>query len=422
VKELPTQNIELSLIDCDDLEMSEFIQELSESIKERGLLNPITVQALNGRFKVIAGKKRLKAVSLLGISELPCRVVMGDEKEITLVTIEENLKRTNLPWWEICELVSSWHATKQMDLGASEAKRGKASRENPGWSMRDTAAQLGISLGFVSEAVMLDNAVKRDASLRNIKDRDTAVRLVRNAARRIEAEEDAERPVDFKVDQVYNGSSVDILKRFPDGVFDACITDPPWLRYIDAKLTRDDETVPVFKEVFRVLRPDSFVYLFCGLEDYRSYSRNLATFGFTVSKTPLIWVKKELRDSRLHGVVLSKGARPWEYSRDFELILLAVKGTPSLIESTQQSSVFVFPPLAPVCLTHPNEKPVELIEALVEDCTNEGAIVLDPFAGSGSHLEACKRLSRRWIGIERDRTFYEQVRERLKTGETKINP
>jgi site-specific DNA-methyltransferase (adenine-specific) len=115
----------------------------------------------------------------------------------------------------------------------------------------------------------------------------------------------------------------------------------------------------------------------------------------------------------LHGVTLSKGARAWEYSRDFELILLAVKGSPSLVHATQQSSIKVYPPLPPVKLTHPNEKPVSLIIDLLKDCTHEGSLVLDPFSGSGAHLEACEETERRWIGIERDHESYVKIKERM---------
>jgi site-specific DNA-methyltransferase (adenine-specific) len=344
-----------------------------------------------------------------------------------LVTIEENLRRVNLPWYEISELVSEWHRTRQEQHGVAEAKKGKAQRG--GWSMRDTAEELKMSLGFISEAVMVADAVKRDPALKNISDRDTAVRLVRSAAKRINAELEASAPVEFDVNQVYNGPSAEVLKRFDRAIFDVCMTDPPWLKYIDEKLTRDEETLPVFKELYRVMKPHSFLYMFVGFEDFYSYVRRLPEYGFTVSKTPLLWIKKELRiraigeeaaspidkdRAYLHGMVLSKGARSWEYSRDFELILLAVKGSPALVKSVQQSSIKIFPPLAPVSLIHPNEKPVELIRDLLEDCSHEGSLIIDPFAGSGAHLEACKRMKRRFIGIERDHESYEKIVRRLK--------
>jgi len=431
LKELETIHIPAQFIICDDLEVDEFITELSNSIREKGLLNPVTVQAVNGigpepHFKVIAGRKRLKACQIIGVGNIPCRVVSGDETEIKLVTIEENLRRINLPWWEIAFLVADWHETRQTQLGISLGIKGKAKRERPGWSMRDTAEELKMSLGFISEAVMVANAVKKDPTLRNISDRDTAVRLVRSAAKRIEAETYATMPVEFAVNQIYNGPSAEILKRFEQHTFNACITDPPWLKFIDEKLTRDEETLPVFKELYRVMKTDSFLYLFVGFEDFYSYLKVLPQYGFAVSKTPLIWIKKGLRirggglagdeqtaEAYLHGVVLSRGARAWEYSRDFELILLAVKGSPALVESVQQSSIKIYPPLAPVKLTHPNEKPVELIEDLLDDCSHEGSLIIDPFAGSGAHLEACERKGRRWIGIERDHESYMKIKERM---------
>lgn len=443
MKELETIHIPIQLITCEDVPVNEFITELSESIKTNGLMNPITVQALpvqdlngNPKFIVKAGKKRFKALQLLEVINIPCRVVSGDETEMKLVTIEENLRRTNLPWYEIAVLVADWHTTRQSQHGISPSTRGKANRERPGWSMRDTAEELKMSLGFISEAVMVANAVKRDPTLRNISDRDTAVRLVRSASKRIVAELEASAPVEFAVNQVYNGPAAEILKRFDPQTFNACITDPPWLKYIDEKLTRDDETLPVFKELYRVMKTDSFLYLFVGFDDYYSYQRRLPEYGFTVSKTPLIWIKKELRirttqvdpidlgDKKvqvpigeatpyLHGVTFSKGTRAWEYSRDFELIVLAVKGSPALVESVTQSSIKAFAPVPPVKLVHPNEKPVALIVNLLEDCSHEGSLIIDPFSGSGAHLEACADSGRRYIGIERDHESYVKIKERL---------
>jgi DNA modification methylase/RNA polymerase-interacting CarD/CdnL/TRCF family regulator len=420
VIDLETVHIPAQLLICEDGSVDPNLDDLVESIKSKGLLHPITVQALNSlpdgtqQFKVVAGRRRLKACQILGVGSIPCRITSGEETEIKLISLEENLQRVNLPWWEFAELVSKWHDTKQQIHGVSEPIKGKKSRENPGWSMRDTAQELHLSLGFVSEAAMLDRAVKRDPSLRNIKDRDTAVRLVRSAAKRIESEMYAEMPVDFRVNQVYNGSAADILKQFDGHTFNACFTDPPWLKYIDAKLTRDDETLPVFKEIYRVLKADAFLYMFVGFDDFYSYSRQLPQMGFTVSKTPLLWVKKSIQDNQLHGMVLSKGARSWEYSRDFELILLAVKGSPALVQSVQKSSIKIYPPIPPVSLSHPNEKPLPLLKDLLGDFSHEGSIILDPFAGSGSHLHACKDTRRRYIGIERDHKFYEQIVERLK--------
>jgi DNA modification methylase len=62
---------------------------------------------------------------------------------------------------------------------------------------------------------------------------------------------------------------------------------------------------------------------------------------------------------------------------------------------------------------HPNQKPLNLMEQLIKIVTNEGDIVLDCFAGSGSTNLACKNTNRSCIGMELDKTFSELARRRL---------
>jgi len=63
---------------------------------------------------------------------------------------------------------------------------------------------------------------------------------------------------------------------------------------------------------------------------------------------------------------------------------------------------------------HPTVKPVALMEYLVKLVTKENAVVLDPFAGSGSTLLACKNLNRQYIGIEREEEYIKIIEARLK--------
>ncbi|SCY43775.1 DNA-methyltransferase [Microvirga guangxiensis] len=62
---------------------------------------------------------------------------------------------------------------------------------------------------------------------------------------------------------------------------------------------------------------------------------------------------------------------------------------------------------------HPTQKPVRLMQALIELTTREGQIVLDPFCGSGTTLVAAKALSRRFIGFEAEASYVEIARKRI---------
>lgn len=57
---------------------------------------------------------------------------------------------------------------------------------------------------------------------------------------------------------------------------------------------------------------------------------------------------------------------------------------------------------------HPTQKPVALIQRLLEIKSNEGDIVLDPFSGSGTTAIACHRMKRKFICIEKDYTFWKE--------------
>ena len=62
---------------------------------------------------------------------------------------------------------------------------------------------------------------------------------------------------------------------------------------------------------------------------------------------------------------------------------------------------------------HPTQKPVALFEYLIKTYTNEGDLVLDNCAGSGTTGVACKNLNRRYILMEKDPTYVSMIKKRL---------
>ena len=64
----------------------------------------------------------------------------------------------------------------------------------------------------------------------------------------------------------------------------------------------------------------------------------------------------------------------------------------------------------------PTQKPLALLERIIKASSNEGDVVFDPFAGSGTALAVAERLKRHWIGCEIDPIAESVVRRRLDDG------
>lgn len=62
---------------------------------------------------------------------------------------------------------------------------------------------------------------------------------------------------------------------------------------------------------------------------------------------------------------------------------------------------------------HPTQKPIKLMQAIIELATQEGQVVLDPFCGSGTTLVAAKNTGRKYIGFELNHEYFEIAESRL---------
>lgn len=75
----------------------ETLSELAESIREYGLIQPVTVRKLSsGYYQLIAGERRWRAARLAGLSEIPARVIEADDRLATELALVENLQREDL--------------------------------------------------------------------------------------------------------------------------------------------------------------------------------------------------------------------------------------------------------------------------------------------------------------------------------------
>lgn len=74
----------------------EALQELAESIKVQGIIQPLIVRERAGRFELIAGERRWRAAQLAGLKELPVIVREADDTAVLELALIENLQRENL--------------------------------------------------------------------------------------------------------------------------------------------------------------------------------------------------------------------------------------------------------------------------------------------------------------------------------------
>ncbi len=104
------------------------LEDLAESIRQHGILQPLSVRRVGTSYELIAGERRLRAAQLAGLSEIPCIVMTMDEKESGMAAMIENLQRQDLDFIEeargISYLMEKWNISQEQTariLGKSQS-------------------------------------------------------------------------------------------------------------------------------------------------------------------------------------------------------------------------------------------------------------------------------------------------------------
>ena len=79
------------------------LQELADSIRQHGILQPLTVRKTPDGPELVAGERRLRAARLAGLREVPCMFVAVDEEQSGMLALVENLQRRDLDYLEEAE-------------------------------------------------------------------------------------------------------------------------------------------------------------------------------------------------------------------------------------------------------------------------------------------------------------------------------
>ncbi len=134
-------------------------------------------------------------------------------------------------------------------------------------------------------------------------------------------------------------------------------------------------------------------------------------------------------DYEWHGKRPYKG-RHWAFSREKMDAMLAegrivfrrtgmpvykryLDEMPGVPVSDVWTDIPVLASASPERIGYPTQKPVALLKRLIEASSNKGDVVLDPFCGCGTTIEACIKLSRTWIGIDIAHAAVDIIRDRL---------
>lgn len=117
------QSLPISQVECNaDQPRKRFddtaLDELADSIREHGILQPLTVRRLGtGYYQIVAGERRWRAARLAGLTEVPAIVIEADDRKATELALIENLQREDLDPLEEAEgykkLMDSYHMTQE---------------------------------------------------------------------------------------------------------------------------------------------------------------------------------------------------------------------------------------------------------------------------------------------------------------------
>lgn len=217
--------------------------------------------------------------------------------------------------------------------------------------------------------------------------------------------------------QLIKGDCLDVMKNIPDKSIDMIATDVPYkvisggkpkakgqpsgiLSKNDGKIFENNSIKPseYLGELYRVLKDNTHCYIFINFINLKEMMEEAEKVGFKLH-TLLVWKKNNKTPSR------------W-YMKNQEYILFMRKGKAKPVKNGGMGHILEFSNIIGN-KSHPCEKPVDLLQLLIENSSKENEIVLDPFMGTGSCSIACLKTDRKFIGIELDEHYYDIAYNRI---------
>lgn len=334
------------------------VAELAHSISQLGLLNPITVKAVNSHFELIAGYHRLEAFKLLKKGVIPAQLFEGDDLAAELAEIDENLKRNDLTVLEQGE-----HLQRRNEI--LEAMGHRATQKNNQYasetvSLALTTADIAAEVGLSKRAAQQRAQIARDIDdevkdiIRDTDIADSTTQLLELARMDTETQiavaqlitdgeakdvKDAKRKInkDERIDKIIETNKGN-KPLSGIGPFSVIYADPPW-RYdhpiSDSRKIENQYPTMEAEEIYSlpvqdIVSDDAIIFLWVTTPMLKKGLQVLEAWGFEY-RTSMVWVKPSI------------GPGQWVRQRH-EILLIGVRGSiPTPKDEDKHDSVLEAP-------------------------------------------------------------------------------
>lgn len=224
--------------------------------------------------------------------------------------------------------------------------------------------------------------------------------------------------------EVILGDCFEVLKSIESDSIDLILTDPPYNISRESNFKKNSENKKFnnisldfgnwdqseidldtfFYEMKRVLKKGGTLIIFYDIWKSHKIKFFAEKWGL---KQPRVcqWIKTN---------PVPVNSKKNYLSNSIEFFFSFVKGGSPTFKSSYDNGIYNYP----IChgkerTIHPTQKPLKLLEDLIEKHSNEDDLILDPFAGSGSTSIAAINKSRKYIMIEKDILYFDIIKSRI---------
>ena len=213
----------------------------------------------------------------------------------------------------------------------------------------------------------------------------------------------------IELNRIYNEDCLEGMKRIPGNTVDLVVTDPPYCigttsngqkgSWTDNNLIKPFFDA-YFRELKRVCKEKSELYIDT---DWRTY--------------PFLYPIMQKYFNIKNLIVLDyewiKAGSHYRFSHEF--IIYAIQGDVKRRFSASERDVWRIKPINFTSKEklHNAQKPLDLVQKMIVNSSNEGDVILDTFMGSGTTAIACINTNRNYIGFEIDENYYQTALRRI---------